>query len=169
VAVPNPEHLLERAEASLTPRPDGTVRPTDIRRAISDSYYAAFHTILIAAADAVIRPRRRESGSYSLAYRSLDHRTLRDLCITAQQSTPSRKFQPHIPEGGFCPAIRSAARDFLFLQSQRNTADYDPNFEPTPVDAGSAVETARDALAGWHAAPATERETFLHLLLFPPR
>ncbi len=169
MAGPNPEHLLERAGASLVPRPDGTVRPTDIRRAISDSYYAAFHTILIAAADAVIRPRRRASGSYSLAYRSLDHRTVRDLCIAAQQSTPSRTFRPHIPEGGFGAAIRVAAREFLALQSQRNAADYDPIFEPTTSEADSALATARGALAGWESAPATERETFLHLLLFPPR
>jgi hypothetical protein len=166
---PNPEHLLERAVASLTPRPDGTVRPTDIRRAISDSYYAAFHTILSAAADAVIQPRRRAFGSYSLAYRSLDHRTVRDLCIAAQQSTPSRKFRPHIPDGGFGSGIRVAAREFLALQSQRNAADYDPIFEPTATEAESAVATARDALAGWKSAPAAERQTFLHLLLFPPR
>jgi uncharacterized protein (UPF0332 family) len=166
---PNPDHLLDRAEASLKSRRKGAPRQTDLRRAISDSYYTAFHAVLAAAADIQIGKHQRGSSPYSLVYRSIDHRTIRELCLVVGQSTPPKKYVPHMPSRHFGAKIRNVADNFLTLQWQRTVADYDPAFEATPSEASSALKAARDALTDWADAPAAERRTFLHLLLFPPR
>ena len=169
VPKPNSEHLLERAEAVVRWDGHGRPRPTDLRRAISDAYYATFHAFLSGAADAVIGKRRRGSGPYGLAYRSIDHRALRELCQTARLRTPSQRYRPHVPGGGFGLSIREAAEAVLTLQGKRNQADYDPGFDVDRTEAEAVVLMARKALDDWYAAPAAEREIFLHLLLFPPR
>ena len=166
---PNSEHLLDRAKALIRPRGRRPPRQTDLRGAKSDAYYATFHAFLSAAADIAVGKRRRGTGHYRLAYRSIDHRAIRELCQTVRLPTPSLKYRPHIPADGFGQGIRDVAKSILTLQMKRNLADYDPGYDVDGQEAESAVRMARKALADWDAAPATERESFLHLLLFPPR
>ena len=165
----NPDHLLDRAETAIRSGRFGSPRQTDLRRAVSDAYYAAFHAILTAAADAFVGRRHRGSRHYGLVYRSVDHRAIRELCQTVRLTTPSQKYRPYIPVSGFDANLRDVAGHVLALQRQRNTADYDPTHDVSRSEAQAAVSAAREALACWHAASATERDTFLHLLLFPPR
>jgi hypothetical protein len=53
VAILNPEHLFDQADALILGG-IGRPRQTDIRRAISASYYGLFHALVTAAADLVI-------------------------------------------------------------------------------------------------------------------
>jgi hypothetical protein len=160
---------LDRAEALIRPGGHKPPRQTDLRRAISDAYYAAFHAVLSAAADAAVGKRRRGTSHYSLAYRSIDHRALRELCQTVRLPTPSQRYRPHVPGDGFGQGIQDVAESVLILQRKRNIADYDPIYDVDGPEAEAAILMARKALIDWNAAPAAERETFVHLLLFPPR
>jgi hypothetical protein len=128
-----------------------------------------YHAVLSAAADEAVGKRRRGTDHYRLAYRSIDHRAMRELCQTVRLRTPSQKYRTHIPGGGFGQSIRDVAESVLILQRDRNLADYDPAYDVDEEAAETAVLRARKALADWASAPATEREAFLHLLLFPPR
>jgi hypothetical protein len=81
LAILNPEHLLEQAGRLIAPGLRGQPRQVDLRRAISAAYYAVFHAALTLAADHFVGVTRRATSQYSLVYRSIDHRSLRDLCI----------------------------------------------------------------------------------------
>jgi hypothetical protein len=76
VTIPNAEHFFEQAERLIAPVRPGATRQVDLRRAISSAYYAVFHGVLAAAADEFVGRTKRAALEYSLAYRSIDHRTL---------------------------------------------------------------------------------------------
>lgn len=73
---PNPEHLLDQADHLIAPPAIGAPRHTDLRRAISNAYYAVFHTVLAQAADTFVGKTNRKSELYALLYRSIDHGAL---------------------------------------------------------------------------------------------
>src|ERR1700691_675527 len=79
LAILNPEHLLEQANRLIAPPPAGPPRQVDVRRAISAAYYAVFHATLAAAADQLVGVTKRASSGYTLVYRSIDHKELREL------------------------------------------------------------------------------------------
>src|SRR4051794_12882066 len=54
VTIPNAEHLLDQAERLIAPGGRGAPRQVDLRRAISNSYYALFHAVSMAGADQFI-------------------------------------------------------------------------------------------------------------------
>ena len=66
-------------------------------------------------------------------------------------------------------AFQRFAADIAELQRWRHAADYDPNLELTVIDASLWVDKAKDAVGSWSDLPASERETFIVLLLFQPR
>jgi uncharacterized protein (UPF0332 family) len=168
VAVLNPEHLLEQAERLIT-RSDGLPREVDRRRAVSSAYYAVFHFILTAAADGYAGVDRRRSKNYALAYRSIDHRALRDLCMIVQKPTLPAKYQRYLPLNGFLNNIPAFATAFVELYEKRREADYDPRARVTISSARLAISTARDAISRFERSASFRQRAFLSLLLFPPR
>jgi hypothetical protein len=169
VAVLNPQHIFEQAEKLIVPPPAGPPRQVDIRRAISAAYYAVFHFVLAAAADEFIGSTKRNTPLYSLVYRSIDHRGLRDLCNESRKQHPGGKYQKYVPGNGFGPDIRNFADGLVELQERRHSADYDPSVCVKTSDALIAIAQARSAVNLFKNAEATERKTFLSLLLFSPR
>lgn len=169
MAILNPEHLLEQANRLIAPPPAGPPRQVDIRRAISAAYYAVFHATLAAAADQFVGVTKRATGQYDLVYRSVDHRSLRELCADAAKQNPAARLARYAPEHGLGPDIQEFASLVLELQRKRHSADYDPSIRVKSSDALLAVRAARNALQRFNAAGAFERETFLSLLLFNPR
>jgi hypothetical protein len=167
--VPNPEHLLEQATRLGKAPAAGRPRQVDLRRAISSAYYALFHFILASAADQIVGVTKRASREYSRVYRSIDHRSLRELCEEMQKATLPARFQPHAPRSGFGPNIAAFAAGFSDLQEKRHLADYDPLVREKLSDAQAAIRTARAAIVRFKRASAGRRKAFLSLLLFPPR
>src|ERR1051326_8403917 len=86
VAILDPEHLLEQAQRLAEPPSAGPPRQVDVRRAISAAYYAVFHATLAAAADQFVGVTKRATSQYALVYRSVDHKTLRELCLEAKRT-----------------------------------------------------------------------------------
>ena len=169
MAVLNPDHLLEQAARLIEPPPAGPPRQVDVRRAISAAYYAVFHHVLTAAADEVIGAVHRKADRYALVYRSIAHRTLRDLCEEVGKPAPAKKYRSHVPTRGFGPNLPVFASGLVELYEKRHGADYDPSIRVKTSDALSAIKTARSAIRRFDRANPLRRKTFLTLLLFPPR
>ena len=169
MSVPNPEHLLDQAVLLANPSGPGVSRQADMRRAISAAYYAVFHAVITAASDTWVGKTKRGTREYALAYRSVDHRTLRKLCEEVEKSTASKKYQPFFPTDGFGPDMRVLAETLIALQEKRHTADYDPLFEARRSDALIAITLARTALHHFRTVNSAERRAFLSLIVFPPR
>jgi hypothetical protein len=85
VTILNPDHLFEQADKLISPPPAGPPRQVDLRRAISSSYYGLFHACLVAAADEFVGVTQRATSRYALVYRSIDHKTLREVCNEAKK------------------------------------------------------------------------------------
>lgn len=169
MTVPNPEHFFEQAEQLVGSHASRRPRQVDLRRAVSNAYYAVFHATLTAAADSAVGPGARASAPYRLVYRSVRHVTLRELCKEIQKPTPSAKYRQYVPQGGFGMNIRTFAEATVDLQERREAADYDPLEIFNRSAARFAINQGRSALHRFEAAPKSDRDAFLSLLLFPPR
>lgn len=166
----NPDHLLEQAEHLIERRPDGgEPREVELRRAVSAAYYGVFHYILAAATDEFVGPQDRGSPIYTLVYRSIDHRALRNLCAEVKKPNASTKYSKYAPPVGFARDLQNFAGSVLDLQEKRHSADYDPSVSLGTRAARLAIATARRAIARFAEVSRAERQIFLALLLFPPR
>jgi hypothetical protein len=169
LAILNPEHLFEQAERLIVPPPAGPPRQVDLRRAISAAYYGLFHALLTAVGDELIGKTKRNTLEYGLAYRTLDHRRLLDLCSDVKKPDLPKKLKPYAPAGGFGPEIQALATAVIEPQEKRHSADYDPMSRVKTADALLAVRTGRSAIARLTKSGDAERKRFLTLLAFPPR
>jgi len=169
LAILNPEHLLEQADRLIELGVPGQPRQADLRRAISAAYYAVFHATLAAAADHYVGANRRATSLYSLAYRSADHKELRELCSKIKVPNLSGKLAQYASNGSFDSDTRAFAQALLELQERRHDADYNPSVRARKSDARLAISTARNALSKLRGANHASREAFLALLLFKIR
>ncbi len=169
MAVLSSDHLLDQAAKLVVPPPAGPPRQVDVRRAISAAYYAVFHHVLTAGADAFVGVTKRGSPHYALLYRSVDHRSLRELCSEVRKQKPNRKYQQYAPADGFGADIKAFSTALIDLQEQRHAADYDPSILVRTYDAKLAIATAQNAIKRFYHADIDQQKSFLTLLLFPPR
>jgi uncharacterized protein (UPF0332 family) len=169
VTILNPEHLLEQSERLIQRGVAGAPRQVDLRRAVSSAYYSVFHATMTAAADNLMGRTRRSSAQYALAYRSIDHKSLRDICEEIRRPTLRDRYKPYEPAGGFGNDIRAFAQYLLGLQQKRHAADYDPAIRFASSEARASVSAARGALIHLQNASDMQRTAFLSLLVFPPR
>jgi hypothetical protein len=168
VTIPNADHLLDQAERLIVSTGRGASRQVDLRRAISNSYYALFHEVSTVGADQVVGRAKQSEPLYALVYRSIDHRALRQLCEDLIKPTLPAKYVRYVP-GGF-PRLGIGFFSFAVvdLQAKRHSADYDPMIRLNVFDARMAIRTARRALTLFRMVR-RERRIFVMLLLFPPR
>jgi hypothetical protein len=141
----------------------------DLRRAISSAYYALFHAVSIASADQFIGRGRQSDPLYSLVYRSIDHRALRQFCKDLEKSSPPTKYNRYVSKQWPPLALQAFALAVVDLQDRRHSADYDPMITLSPSNVRLAILTARRALTLFKMVGPRSRKVFLTLLLFPPR
>ena len=110
MAVLSPDHLLEQADRLITPPGGGAPRQADLRRAISNAYYAVFHAVVTEAADDFVGRTHRQTPRYALVYRSIDHKSLRGVCEDIVKTKLPKRYSMHEPAGGFGPELRSEER-----------------------------------------------------------
>jgi uncharacterized protein (UPF0332 family) len=161
--------LLEQADKLAASSAAGQPRDADLRRAISTAYYAIFHAILTAAADLFVGDTKPATSLYSLAYRSVDHQRLRNVCKEVSKQTPGDRYKPYVPAGGFGQHITVLAEAAVLLQAKRHEADYNPLFVAKRTDVDILLKQARKALDDLQSATEEQRNVFLGLLLFEPR
>jgi hypothetical protein len=167
--VVNPDHLFEQADRLMSPPGGGAPRQADLRRAISSAYYGVFHAVVTEAADEFAGKSNRRTPQYELAYRSIDHRSLRALCADITKPKLPKRYSKYEPTGGFGPDLSLVATAVIDLQEKRLAADYDPLLRVRTSDAALAVATGRTALIRFRKANRTRRRAFLSLLVFSPR
>jgi len=165
----DPDQLLEQADRLVASTGGGTPRQVDLRRAISNAYYALFHAVTAEAADDLVGRTHRHTPRYQLVYRSVEHKSLLRLCEDIGKTTLPARYSDYEPPGGFGPDLQFFADAVVDLQEKRHLADYDPLFRVTKSDAILAVEKGRAALARFSAASRIPRRAFLCLVLFSPR
>lgn len=169
MSVPDPDHLLDQADRLVASTGAGTARQVDLRRAISNVYYALFHAVMAEATDDLVGRTHRPTPRYMLVYRSVDHRRLRKLCEDVAREPIPPRYSRFAPEGGFGPDLQFFAKALVELQASRHQADYDPLFRATRSNAARIVQRGRDALQRFRHASQGQRRAFLTLVIFPPR
>jgi hypothetical protein len=101
MSVPDPDHLLEQADRLIASTGGGAARHIDLRRAISNAYYALFHAVTAQAADDLVGSSYRQTPRYRLVYRSVEHQALRKLCEEIVKPTLKREYSNFRPDGSF--------------------------------------------------------------------
>ena len=124
---------------------------------------------MTSVADEVVGVTQRTTARYALVYRSVDHRTLKDVCTDVQKPTMPPRYGPYAPSAGFGIDIQAFAAATVSLQDKRHRADYNPQPRFTTSDARVAVLTARSAMQRFFRAETELRKMFLTCLLCPPR
>jgi hypothetical protein len=164
----NPEHLFEQAD-KLASSVTGAPRQADLRRALSGIYYGLFHAVVADAADRVLSVAHRSSPHYELVYRSIDHKTIREVAEDLSKARPPTKYQRYLPAGGFGAEIRGFASTIVALQEKRHEADYNPLARIRRSDVLVGSREARAALQKYQMAGDDQRKAFLLLLPFRAR
>ena len=135
----------------------GRPQQMQLRKAISAAYYAMFHALAANNADMLIgaSPQFRRLPAWTQTYRALDH----GFAKSRMQSGLNT----------FDPVIRNFGLAFIYLQSWRHRADYDPNAVFTRYDTVSLINRAEAAIVEFEAADPTERKAFAAHVLFRNR
>lgn len=132
-------------------------RQADLRRATSTAYYALFHAFAQSSADLLVGTgAARSDGAWTQTYRALDHGFAKKAC--GQASALS-----------FPTDIVNAADQFVLLQEERHSADYDPDARYTRAQVLQLIQDAESAIAALKNAPKKDQRAFAVLLMLKRR
>ena len=161
--------LLQVAHALGKKRKGGAPKRADLRRAVSTAYYAVFHFLSKAAADALVGSTKSGSAAHTIVYRAFEHRRMHAACREASKQKLDAKLSNASGFVRFDESLRSGASAFVELQDRRHRADYDPNFAITTSETKSAIDMAETAITAFSGADKEQFRLFLILLLFQAR
>jgi hypothetical protein len=136
----------------------GKPKQAFLRRAVSSTYYAMFHTLARSCADCLIGGGNadRSAEAWHQVYRSLDHGFARNQCKDNRV-------------GLFPQAIQDFANLFSAMQFKRHKADYDPFERFVKSSVSLDVEQVRIVIAAFKASPLKDRRAFSAFILFRMR
>lgn len=144
------------AESATAGRP----LETDLRRAVSTTYYALFHCMAACCADMLVggAGAARSRPAWRQAYRGLQHRTARRRC---EDRIINR----------FPAEIQDLANLFINMQKKRHRADYDPDpffscSRPTVIQ---DIAETENAIRRFPRADRKDRRAFAVYLLLDIR
>ena len=159
----NPQHLLEQAELLATADPTRP-RATNLRRAVSASYYAVFHHLTRAVAVRQIGSGPDRRAFADVLTRGVGHGDLRAICRDFSNGLGGWKgwMREELAPQSFSipPDLRGACADFVRLQDLRHLADYAPSYRLDREDALAEVSRAREAIAAFAAAEQSDAGRF---------
>ena len=145
----------------------GRPRETNLRRAVSTTYYALFHCLAACCADMVVggSGSNRSRAAWRQAYRALQHGPARQRC-------ERQKIIAKFPD-----EIKDFADLFVDMQKKRHSADYDPS--PTATynlgtpfsksDVTQDISAAKDVINRFSKAPVRDRRAFAVYVLLDSR
>ena len=154
----NPSELIAIARALVDGVISGGAGPasqTELRRAVSCTYYAMFHTLAISSANALVgaSPADRQRWAWQQTYRAADHRPTRNRLASA--SLGNR----------FPPAIHDFGKEFIAAQRTRHSADYDPHSQFHATDVADLINRAETAINTFNQTPDDiRRDLAIHIL-----
>ena len=158
----DPTDLIDSARqraGGVAPFPRGRPRQTDLQRAVSDTYYAMFHTLATCGANTLVgtRSAARRQPEWCQIYRALEHGFARQQC--SNQRALAR----------FPPAIRRFGSHFAESQQLRHLADYDPDSSFTRREVLQFINETEEIIQAFDRAPADRRRAFAVHVLFRTR
>ena len=154
----NPLELIALARALVNGViTGGAVVPTqtELRRAVSCTYYAMFHTLATSNANALIgaSPAEQQRWAWQQTYRAVDHRPTRNKVSRASLG------------GRFPVAIRNFGEVFAFAQKERHSADYDPHSQFQATAVADLIDRVEDAITAFNQTPDdVRRDLAIHIL-----
>ena len=83
----DPLGLVATARMLLGEKNKGAPNQVRLRRAVSTAYYALFHGIARAAADALVGVQHRASARYETVYRGFEHSQMKRCCAEVDKPT----------------------------------------------------------------------------------
>ena len=128
----------------------GRPRQSELRRAVSTAYYALFHTMAACCADSLIgtSPAVRRGPAWERAYRALNHGFAKDQFRNTEQMSQ------------FSRPLLDFALQFVFMQSERENADYNPNTEFSRFQVLQSIVESRQKIEAFNAVESLERRAF---------
>ncbi len=139
------DDFLSHAVRLAAPGPPSDTQQIDFRRAVSAAYYAVFHLLTMTAAEswAVGRERHRFA-------RLFEHGKLRTASLELPRRLKERLGDSASPDDRKTADILAAiAKDFVALQQDRNSADYDNSRVWSYTEVENVILRARDLYLGW--------------------
>ena len=136
----------------------GRPRETNLRRAVSTTYYALFHTIAVCCANTLVGgPKaKRSDEAWTRVYRSLKHGYAKTRCA-------------NLPAGMFPDEIEEFASRFVDMQFKRHEADYNPGAQ---FNKGEVIQDIADAeyqIEQFSKVPIEVRRAFAAEVLMNPQ
>ena len=158
----NPLDLIDSARqraGGVVPLPRGRPRQTDLQRAVSDVYYAMFHTLAACCADMLVGAGyvARRRPEWRQIYRALEHGF-------ASRQCSNRRALAQFPL-----EIQRFGRKFAETQQLRHLADYDPDATFARRDVVQLINETERIIAEFNDAPADRRRAFAVHVLFRTR
>jgi uncharacterized protein (UPF0332 family) len=132
-------------------------RQADLRRAVSTAYYALFHALAQTFADLFVGTGAAGSdGAWTQTYRALEHGFAKNACAQAVGLS-------------FPVDIVNVADQFVLLQEERHSADYDPDVRYTRAQTLQLIQDAESAILALRGAPKKDQKAFAVLLMMRRR
>lgn len=132
---------------------------TDLRRAASTLYYAAFHSLAKSCADTLIGDAGGESryDAWRRTYRALDHGRAKQACRNQTELV-------RLPSD-----VRDFAQLFVETQEDRHGADYDPMWRRDKSAIEDRLAEVGHVIRRFGAVRAEDRRAFAAHVLFRRR
>lgn len=148
--------LIETAR-SLVPTGPGRPRQTDLRRASSTIYYAAFHRLMQCCADRLVGTGpTHQTPAWNRVYRALNHGQCAKVCRSGETRALS-------------PQIRKLTSLLPELRGRRHAADYDPAARFTKSEVLRDIAATEAVLDAFDSSSNDDQRELAVLLLFRER
>jgi uncharacterized protein (UPF0332 family) len=153
----NPRDFLNTA-SDLVESASNRPRQTNLRRAVSTTYYALFHVLAKCCADLLIGGKGSDRSRFAWyqVYRSLEHGNAKRSC-------------DHKRVSKFPQEIQDFANAFVSMQAKRHKADYDPHERIYKSAVLFDIELAKDVMDKFKHVSLKDRRAFAAYVLLKVR
>ncbi len=136
----------------------GRPRQAELRRAVSLTYYAMFHSLAKQSADMLVGATRgrRSQRAWLQAYRALDHRLIASQC--------RRPIISRFPD-----EIRRFGKAFINSQQMRHNADYNPDASFARSEVLDLIDHTERVVLDFERSDVVDKRAFAVYVLFRNR
>ena len=145
-----PTDFIDTARDLAASNPRGRPRKTNLRRAVSTTYYALFHCMAKSGADLIVggSGADRSRPAWRQTYRAIEHGLVRQRC---EKLNIISKFPIE---------IQDFASLFVAMQQKRHNADYDPDANFFKSEVLEMISGAAAAIDGFQKSRPKDRRAF---------
>lgn len=139
-------------------------RQSSLRRAVSTAYYSVFHLLIQESAQQMAPAT--PANLREQVTRAFDHSTMRQVCVAFSGTSQIPKSIQGLLNEPIEPELKSLAKLFVDLQTQRHDADYNVNAKFTRLEVLALIRRARRTVGDWkNGEKSGNRKVFLTALL----